>query len=616
MLTSRGWWLLLVNLALLVVAISLGLGTLTLALLAILAWFLGAWLQFHVRLRWTASAICVERSLLRQGMPIEVLWAQSTATVVARLCSRSRLALPYLAVFDRVPALARWQKGDTWSEGELHRAAAVEISYQINCPAAGRLRFDGLKVQVADLQGLFTAHLFTRDVRHYRVLPPRIDEPGHLPTIKRHNLLPHLGTHRHLRPGSGSELLDLRDYLPGDPPKMIAWKASARRDRLITKEFESEVPVRCTLFVDVSSSVRVGPPGANALTRVIAIASAVVHANAEQRDLSGLCLVDEHAVRGVIRPGRGKRHVYRVIQELADAAELAPVTEFAPLERLVPLAYGLAQDVYPELLEKDVNAFPWWLPLWSPQPIYTVPRTEQVPKSWPWRMWFYCRRWMRESPIGLHRGRLFRFAPGQHRMYRLRKRVAAILAVRYHLGPAALAWLLEDDVACSQYVQRFLAEHQVAAPLPLYDERGRYRFGSPAKIERLGKALLGSVLRGKENELFVLLVDLLEAGPHLEPLLRAVRVARARHHQVQVICPWPPGVPVPGQAAAPPLAGRDLLQASLARASAQRLQQAYRRVQEAFAQLGVGVALAPEEQAVSLILNRLHKLRGWQRSIR
>jgi hypothetical protein len=384
----------------------------------------------------------------------------------------------------------------------------------------------------------------------------------------------------------------------------------------MTKEFESEVPVRCTLFVDVSSSVRVGPPGANALARIIAIASAVVHANAEQRDLSGLCMVDELSIRALIRPGRGKRHLYRLIQKLADAAELAPVAEFAPLERLTPLAYGLAQDVYPELLDKQVNAFPWWLPLWSPQPIYTVPTAARAPRSWLARMWFFFRRWLRESPIGVHRGRLFRFAPGRHRLYRLRKRVAAVLAERYRLGPAALGWLLEDDIACSQYVQRFLAEHQVAAPLSLYDERGRYRFGSPAKIECLGKALLGSVLRGKENELFVLLVDLLEAGPELEPLLRAVRVARARHHQVQVICPWPPGVPLPGKTMPPPLPTGDLLQAALARGSAQRLQQAFRRVQLVFAQLGVGVIAAPEEQAVSLILNRLHKLRGWQRSVR
>lgn len=616
MLTSRAWWLLLIDLAALVVAISLGLGAMTLACLAVLAWFLGAWLQFHWRLRWTAKSLYVERSLLRQGTSVDVLWAQSTATVIVRLCNKSRVSLPYVVIVDRVPALARLQEGTPWQEGELRYDAPLEIAYQIACPTPGRLRCDGLKVQIADLHGFFLANRFIRDVRFYRVLPPRIDEPDHLPTIKRHNLLPLLGTHRHLRPGSGSELLDLRDYLPGDPPKMIAWKASARRDRLMTKEFESEVPVRCTLFVDVSSSVRVGPPGGNALTRVIAIASAVVHANAEQRDLTGLCLVDELAVQTFLRPQRGRRHVYRLIQRLADAAELAPVTELAPLGRLVPLAYGLAQDIYPELLEPDVNAFPWWLPFWSPQPIYAIPRVHRMPRSWLGRVWLGFRRWLRESPLGIHRGRFFRFAPGRHRMYRLRKKIAAILAVRYRLGPAGLAWLLEDDVACSDYVQEFLAEHQVAAPLSLYDEQGRYRFGSPAKIDRLGKALLGSVLRGKENELYVLLVDLLEAGPHLEPLLKAVRVARARHHQVQVICPWPPGVPLPGQASRSAEAPPRALQEFLARASAARLQQAYHQVQEAFAQLGVGVIAAPEDQAVSLILSRLHKLRGWQRSIR
>src|SRR5439155_22878703 len=120
----------------------------------------------------------------------------------------------------------------------------------------------------------------------------------------------------------------LRDYLPGDPPKTIAWKVSARRDRLITKEFESEVPVRCTLFVDISHSVRVGPPpltlpsppaeggegrmsltlppppaeggegrvrGRNALASLVEISAAVAQANAGVRDLTGIGLFDEQA---------------------------------------------------------------------------------------------------------------------------------------------------------------------------------------------------------------------------------------------------------------------------------------------------------------------------------
>src|SRR5207247_11330162 len=129
--------------------------------------------------------------------------------------------------------------------------------------------------------------------REYRVLPPLADVRGHRPTVKRHNLLPSPGVHRLHRAGSGSELLDLRDYLPGDPPKTIAWKVSARRDRLITKEFESEVPLRCTLFVDASQSVRVGPRGQNALARLIDVAPAVAQGNSAHRDLTGLCLLAE-----------------------------------------------------------------------------------------------------------------------------------------------------------------------------------------------------------------------------------------------------------------------------------------------------------------------------------
>ena len=69
-------------------------------------------------------------------------------------------------------------------------------------------------------------------------------------------------------------------------------------------------------------------------------------------------------------------------------------------------------------------------------------------------------------------------------------------------------------------------------------------FRSESKIEVLSRALLRSVAHCRDNELFVLLADLFELGDHLEPLLRAVRVACARHHQVLVICPWMPGIPV------------------------------------------------------------------------
>ena len=108
--------------------------------------------------------------------------------------------------------------------------------------------------------GFFYRRVFVRVPTEYLVLPTLADAEGGQRATKRLNSLPPPGIHRLRRPGGGSELLNLREYRPGDPPKMIAWKASARRDFLITKELENDVPVRCVLFLDTSEAVRLGPP--------------------------------------------------------------------------------------------------------------------------------------------------------------------------------------------------------------------------------------------------------------------------------------------------------------------------------------------------------------------
>ncbi len=124
------------------------------------------------------------------------------------------------------------------------------------------------------------------------MLPPLVSDEGNQRADKRFNTLPPPGFTA-ARPGSGDELLDLRDYRPGDPPKMIAWKPSARRDRLITKEYENDVPVRCVLFLDTSDGVRLGPAGNTLLTRMAGVAAVVPQASAANRDLVGLTTFDD-----------------------------------------------------------------------------------------------------------------------------------------------------------------------------------------------------------------------------------------------------------------------------------------------------------------------------------
>src|SRR5262249_59479555 len=80
-----------------------------------------------------------------------------------------------------------------------------------------------------------------------------------------------------------------------------------------------------------------------------------------------------------------------------------------------------------------------------------------------------------------------------------RKRLAAVLSLRYGFAPGGLAELLEDDDAFSLLLQRFLAEHHVPYRLPLYGADGRYLFAAPRKVSVLAAALRRAIGRGRDN---------------------------------------------------------------------------------------------------------------------
>jgi uncharacterized protein (DUF58 family) len=650
MITPRGWSLLAVLGFMLATGVLRGQSTLAVIALAILLWFLGEWFLFTLRVRLTARRLRVIRQLSNERGPVATLWAGQTFHVHVELSLSGSMPLSYVAVSDRLPFGVDHVSGPTACDGRLNAGEALSLYYRIHCPTVGRVRFEGLRVRLGDLQGLFYHATFVPGVVQLRVLPALADEAGQPVSRKRHNLLPPPGIHRLHRPGSGSELLDLRDYLPGDPPKTIAWKVSARRDRLITKEFESEVPVRCTLFLDTSHSVRVGPPGKNAAARLVNIAAAIAQANTSNRDLTGLCTIDEKQTHWT-RPARTQRHLAELTRQLTDVAGLAPSAGEARVEELLPLAYSFAQEVYPYLLLPDLNHVPAWLPWLSPVPAFAdTPATvgDKVGR-WlfvglaflPFLVFAYVLSFFLPIVLFIIAAAIlasfyyslvdyaYRALPGilssrRRRRARWRKQMSALLSARYGLGPGGLQALMEDDAACARYLQEFLSEHQVPYALPLYDSRGVYQFASPEKVEVLRKALLRAVGKGHDNELFVLLIDLLELTEHLDPLLSAVRVALARHHKVVVICPWPPGLP-------PPSEGRGALAGSaidrtgratrpgyhpsplaplLWEATQMRFQRAFHHVRRTFARLGVPVLCAESREPVGLILERLDRLRS------
>ena len=210
--------------------------------------------------------------------------------------------------------------------------------------------------------------------------------------------------------------------------------------------------------------------------------------------------------------------------------------------------------------------------------------------------------------------------PPWHGIRMRRKQLSALFAALDNAPPGTLARYLDDDLFLAPRLQRFLGEHHRRYPVSLFDDQGRYLFRSLSKIEILAKGLLRSVAHCRDNELFVILADLFELQDAIGPLICAIRVASARHHQVVVICPWMPGVPafdgnlskterakqMREQALS---AGFRGIEAQLFRQMAERYHQAFLTLRREFGKSGVLLVRAEHDESVRLILNRMDRLR-------
>ncbi len=667
--TVRGWWLFLPSLGILVVGLRYQQNALILLGLAVLFWLGYEGYRFNRSLLALGRRLRVRRTLFDARGPVRTLLAGGVYTVEVRLLLLEGNEIPVAVVTDRVPFAVLRTGGITSravtlavAEGEDPEETEIVLRYTIRCPHGGVARFEGIQLQLTDAQGFFYVPLFLRESVELPILPLRPEAESRATHQMPSNRLPPPGQHRLRKPGASSELLDLRDYQPGDPPRTIAWKVSARRDKLITREFESEVPLRCTLFVDTSASVRLlsAPPGGQAtspsarpLHRIVDIASGVVQAGLANRDLVGLCLFDEQSVK-YQRPDRAGRHRNEMLQTLAGSLRTLPEYERANPDDLLPLAYGFARQVYPDLLDAGVNGMPFWAEwvaafpgVWR-RPVGLVrylhrrkgtllflilailPALSLVVNLFLGALLPARERgdlWIASGlgsafilVLGFLGFLLILLITGrERRIARWRKQMASLFAVRYDLGPGAVQALLEDEDLLTLYLQKFLNEHQVPFRVPLYDERGRYLHAAPEKLRVLTVALQESIRRGQDSELFVLLADLVELEEHLAPLLAAIRLARSRHHQVLVIIPWPPGLPSPGKSLSlePNPQALDVdayLEAWVIRATLERFNRAYQNLKRTLARLGVEMVCAEEGEPVALILSRLDRLRQARRA--
>jgi uncharacterized protein (DUF58 family) len=249
--------------------------------------------------------------------------------IVLRVRSRARQAVE-IVLRDEPPLLFAGAL-EAFCRATLQPGETIDLDYVVRPVKRGNFRFGQINVRWHG-----PLHFFIRQ----GVIPaavsvkvyPDLHEIRKYDLLARRDELARMGVQNVRLRGEGTTFESLRDYLPDDPYSSINWKATARRGKPITMEYEPERSQRVLIALDVGrtmrSSVRVNETDGLSwnMAKVDFVLNSVLlfsYVATLKGDQVGL-LIFADQVQAYIAPERGRAHFQKLLNVMY-ALESQPV---------------------------------------------------------------------------------------------------------------------------------------------------------------------------------------------------------------------------------------------------------------------------------------------------
>jgi uncharacterized protein (DUF58 family) len=221
-----------------------------------------------------------------------------------RILSTQILAASPLSIDDRPSATVK-------------RGQQVEVTTMVKPLAAGYQVLHGAALTFGDALGLFDIEAFFPNPIAVKVFPRTLAVRGQPVRAVGGALHEQVGQHHVRRRGLSGELRELREHSHGDPFKFIAWKATARRGRLMVRDLENEIVTTHIAVVDVGGGMRSGAIGRTPLDWASDSVAALARAANGNGDRIGLVGFDTRPVVE-LAPDTGYHHYLQLVDKLLD----------------------------------------------------------------------------------------------------------------------------------------------------------------------------------------------------------------------------------------------------------------------------------------------------------
>lgn len=219
----------------------------------LLFWFLSALITISwawILIEYFGVRLHLKRKTLKQVTEDDEL------EVEAFIRNSSFLPLLSLGLEDYLPCAAEEERKKMLFLDHLGGGFSKNLEYHCLCPLRGKYRLGPFRVYYFDPLGLFFLKRVFKEYSELYVYPATFPIRK-LPEMVK-GVLPWFGIQTSSFSGDEDEFFGVREYKEGDPIKKIHWLTTARKMRLIVKQFQRQSYFRATLLFNLEKNKNFG----------------------------------------------------------------------------------------------------------------------------------------------------------------------------------------------------------------------------------------------------------------------------------------------------------------------------------------------------------------------
>ena len=216
------------------------------------------------------------------------------------------------------PELFRLILGENFISTRIGPKETIVFSYILEPKVRGEYPIGPLSITIKDRLGFNSfERIVPNSITDILIYPPYEDIKRIEVLGSKRSLQLNYGAQRSKQKGLGSEFYAIRKYVFGDQFRLIDWKASARLQQLIVREFESERTINIMILIDSSNSMAGGAIDNTKFEYAIRACMLLTKIALTRRDNVGVYTFSDKKNFRYLEPGSGDDYFYRVLDFVA-----------------------------------------------------------------------------------------------------------------------------------------------------------------------------------------------------------------------------------------------------------------------------------------------------------